>query len=189
MFIPSHSLHKPVSFLPQSTFAQIGILPENLGMTCDVNYTSAQQPMWDKLTEARLRVTEAKLKFKNIDTKTLNQKLSNKWDEQTIDTYRLQFRVIDLNEDGLIDFKELCYALDEIGDSSSEEERKRYFKEVDTDHSDGVDFEEFLELIERVRLGSAGSLGDRCLPIGSEVQNVMKIGSLSALEQIYYGLF
>ena len=34
-------------------------------MTCDVNYTSAQQPMWDKLTEARLRVTEAKLKFKS----------------------------------------------------------------------------------------------------------------------------
>ena len=30
-----------------------------------------------------------------------------KWDEGTIDAYRLQFRVIDLNEDGLIDFHEL----------------------------------------------------------------------------------
>ena len=30
-----------------------------------------------------------------------------KWDEVTIDSYRLQFRVIDINEDGLIDFHEL----------------------------------------------------------------------------------
>ena len=30
-----------------------------------------------------------------------------KWDEGTIDSYRLQFRVIDINEDGLIDFNEL----------------------------------------------------------------------------------
>ena len=30
-----------------------------------------------------------------------------KWDEVTIDSYRLQFRIIDINEDGLIDFHEL----------------------------------------------------------------------------------
>lgn len=30
-----------------------------------------------------------------------------KWDEATFDSHRLQFRVIDLNEDGLIDFNEL----------------------------------------------------------------------------------
>lgn len=29
------------------------------------------------------------------------------WDEATIDGYRLQFRVIDLNDDGFIDFNEL----------------------------------------------------------------------------------
>ena len=39
-----------------------------------------------------------------------------------------------------------CLALDEIGDTSSMEERKRYFKEVDVDQSDGVDFEEYLEV-------------------------------------------
>lgn len=31
----------------------------------------------------------------------------HEWDEATIDSYRLQFRVIDINEDGLIDFHEL----------------------------------------------------------------------------------
>ena len=39
-----------------------------------------------------------------------------------------------------------CTALDKIGDKSSEEQRRKYFTEVDTDHSDGVDFEEFLEV-------------------------------------------
>lgn len=39
-----------------------------------------------------------------------------------------------------------CQALDEIGDTSSVAERKRYFKEVDVDQSDGVDFEEYLEV-------------------------------------------
>ena len=29
------------------------------------------------------------------------------WNDQTIDSYRLQFRAIDINNDGLIDFKEL----------------------------------------------------------------------------------
>ena len=39
-----------------------------------------------------------------------------------------------------------CYVLDEIGDTSSMEERRRYFHEVDVDQSDGVDFGEFLEV-------------------------------------------
>ena len=33
-----------------------------------------------------------------------------------------------------------------MGDDSSVEERRKYFDEVDADHSDGVDFEEFLEV-------------------------------------------
>ena len=37
-----------------------------------------------------------------------------------------------------------CAALDEIGDTSSEEERRRYFQAVDLDKSEGLDFEEFM---------------------------------------------
>lgn len=39
-----------------------------------------------------------------------------------------------------------CAALDEIGDTSSEEERRRYFQDVDTDKSEGIDFEEFINV-------------------------------------------
>ena len=39
-----------------------------------------------------------------------------------------------------------CDVLDVIGDTSSDEERRQYFQELDTDQSNGVDFEEFLEV-------------------------------------------
>ncbi len=39
-----------------------------------------------------------------------------------------------------------CLVMDEIGDTSTKEERKRYFSQVDMDQSDGIDFEEFLEV-------------------------------------------
>lgn len=39
-----------------------------------------------------------------------------------------------------------CAALDEIGDTSSEEERRRYFQAVDLDKSEGLDFEEFMSV-------------------------------------------
>ena len=39
-----------------------------------------------------------------------------------------------------------CAALDKIGDRSSDEKRREYFREIDKDQSDGVDFEEFLEV-------------------------------------------
>lgn len=48
------------------------------------------------------------MSFLTIECNT--KELRKKWpkmDEDAIDSYRLQFRIIDLNEDGLIDFKEL----------------------------------------------------------------------------------
>ena len=111
-----------------------------------------------------------------------------------------------------------CHVLDEIGDTSTIEERRRFFHEVDVDRSDGVDFEEFLEvfryqcwlasirqlvsinllfyvytqLIDRVETGLAGSIdsiGRVCLSTQSDVQDVMQIGQLSLKQQIQNGLF
>lgn len=41
-----------------------------------------------------------------LSTTELVKKWEN-WDEATIDGFRIQFQIIDLNEDGLIDFNEL----------------------------------------------------------------------------------
>jgi hypothetical protein len=37
--------------------------------------------------------------------------------------------------------------LDIFGDRTSTADRKEYFKEIDTDGSEGIDFEEFLEVV------------------------------------------
>ena len=41
-----------------------------------------------------------------LSTAELAKKWEN-WDEAAIDGFRIQFQIIDLNEDGLIDFNEL----------------------------------------------------------------------------------
>lgn len=41
-----------------------------------------------------------------MDTAELAERWEN-WDEEAIDSFRVQFQVIDLNQDGLIDFHEL----------------------------------------------------------------------------------
>ena len=40
--------------------------------------------------------------------------------------------------------------MDKIGDCSSSEERQEYFREIDKDQSDGVDFEEFLQVSHHI---------------------------------------
>ena len=51
-------------------------------------------------------VTDPFIFFVAMTTVEIKKKWQ-KWDEVTIDSYRLQFRIIDINEDGLIDFHEL----------------------------------------------------------------------------------
>ena len=110
-----------------------GKLAEEEAVIC-THYFEVQQPRWVKLAEERIRIKEAKEIFTSKSSKPcaylhmtvlLNplpmcsiecttkelKKHWPKWDEATIDSYRLQFRVIDLNEDGLIDFNELYVAL------------------------------------------------------------------------------
>lgn len=55
----------------------------------------------------------------------------------------------------MIDYAELEMVLDKLGDCTSAAERRAYFASVDTDSSNGVDFEEFLELVHKVLTGQA----------------------------------
>ncbi|KAL9980970.1 hypothetical protein ACROYT_G009619 [Oculina patagonica] len=64
---------------------------------------------------------------------------------------RLQFQTFDLNQDGIIDFKELMQVLDDLGDRSEPSVRQQYFNEIDKDGSGAIDFEEFLALIYQLR--------------------------------------
>ncbi|XP_064392373.1 uncharacterized protein LOC135340017 [Halichondria panicea] len=187
ILVPLFPLHKPISFLPQTKLVQIGKLRGEEAIIC-IHYQEVQQPRWIKLAKERLRMIEAKDIFTKCRTKELNKRWP-KWDEATLDNYKLQFRIIDLNEDGLIDFKELCFALDVAGDKSSIEERRQYLKEVDTDVIVGVDLEEFLMLIDKVQAKSHSGFGNIFLDSGTGVLDIIRIGQFTVSQQIKHGLF
>ena len=70
---------------------------------------------WDELIQARVRVAVARRKLIDADIQYLVdldelQSSGHVWtnmDRTTMERYRLQFQIIDLDSDGLIDYKEL----------------------------------------------------------------------------------
>ena len=101
-YISTPNTGRPEDEIPQSTH-----VPHFTG----TGYAEIQQARWNSLIQARIRVEEARQKFS--DASTLHSNVAPAltgvpgWKDATIESYRLQFRIIDLNGDGLIDFKEM----------------------------------------------------------------------------------
>lgn len=92
---------RPEKEVPECIFVPDAIMTE---------YVEIQQDKWNTLIQGRIRVEEARRKFSHASTihssSTPHINVPG-WEDATIETYRLQFRIIDLNGDGLIDFKEM----------------------------------------------------------------------------------
>ncbi|XP_071850079.1 fimbrin-like isoform X2 [Apostichopus japonicus] len=152
--------------------------------TTITEFEKVTEKFFEPVVKKRLNEFEAKEKFEDV-THFANR--FPEWDENDIWDLKIQFMAFDLNNDGLIDFPELNKALNELGDKSSSEKRKRYFEEIDIDHSDSIDFEEFLELLAKVSkkglseaIGSVGSVGRKL---------AMLARHLSLDEQMEAGIF
>lgn len=141
------------------------------------------------IIEERMNIIGAREKFRNFNASMLKEKFPNWTMEQILDL-KSQFQTFDLNQDGLIDFQELSNVLDELGDESDEETRRRYFRELDEDNSGAVDFEEYLTLVNAMssKQGKITStkLGFICSK-GSE--NANRLRKMSVVQQIDNGLF
>ena len=90
-------LGRPEDEIPQKTFS-------------GSEYAELQQTRWNNLIQARMRVENARRKFSDASTLHSTVKPLTDipgWKDATIESYRLQFRIIDLNRDGLIDYKEM----------------------------------------------------------------------------------
>ncbi|CAH1800795.1 unnamed protein product [Owenia fusiformis] len=152
------------------------------------------------LLEERAEIIKAKQKFLEVDMEAILARYP-RWTADDIQDYKTQFQTFDPNLDGLIDFNELCSVLDELGDKTTTATRRKYFDQVDVDRSNGIDFEEFLELIwvvskpkdpeldsdEEAENEEAGNqLGELCLKGGETAQRVRR---LSVVQQMQQGLF
>ncbi|XP_071495737.1 uncharacterized protein [Diadema antillarum] len=110
-------------------------------------FESATEKNFHRFVEQRRKAKLAKQKFEDLDG------LMKKFKAYTlgqIEDFKMQFMTFDVNQDGLIDFPELVNALDELGDTSSIDERLAAFSQIDTDNSDSIDFEEFMQLLTTV---------------------------------------
>lgn len=79
-------------------------------------------------------------------------------------------------------------ALDELGDTSTKQERRIAFDQIDVDHSDSIDFEEFMELLTVV--SKDGSLSDaigKMCKRGTDKMSIIR--TMSVDRQLQLGLF
>ena len=96
-----------------------------------------------------------------------------------------------MNRDGLIDFNEICLVLDEFGDTSTEQQRKNYFKTV-KDQNLTIDFEQFLLLMSK-SMNLDGTLKKQASNFHHIVyrgaQQVKKLRKLTVYKQLMTGIF
>ena len=92
-------------------------IPQSVNQFTGAEYAKVQKARWNTLIQARIRVETARRKFS--DASTLHSTVTPLtdvpgWRDATIESYRLQFRIIDLNGDGLIDYKEMSVIYNNI---------------------------------------------------------------------------
>ncbi|XP_038059841.1 troponin C-like [Patiria miniata] len=188
-FAPSFPIKtQPTNFESVEAFDASGRRHEHYHQKKDVTqFESLTSKFFQRYVEERQNAQEAKAKFNDLVGLAAR---FPQWHESDIADFRTQFLSFDLNHDGLIDFPELDTALTELGDKSPYHVRKQKFDEIDVDHSDSIDFEEFLHLLDSVMMSSEGgisdAIGDMCK---RETQNANTIRHLTLEQQMEAGLF
>ncbi|XP_065842656.1 uncharacterized protein [Oscarella lobularis] len=193
---PSFPLvYQPIAYEPQDRFSDTGQY-KGPAVEREVNaqlsfFHVLHTHFWETFIQERQRRLKAKEKFLSADVTELKQ-MFPLWSEEEISDLKLRFQMLDLNSDGLLDEREIDSLLDDLGDTSSPEERRKYFVECDSDGSDGIDFIEFLQVIYHYHQNDVDegekSKIDRLFTRGIEEQ-ARKIQRLSVKQQIEAGVF
>ncbi|KAI6650242.1 Troponin C, isoform 3 [Oopsacas minuta] len=157
-------------------------------------YEQAKSPLWQIVLDIGRQITETRTSSKE-ETLRLGNEEFKELGHKCIETMLEYFHTIDINEDGLIDYKEMCQALNTIGDNSSEDERKNLFKETDTDHSGAIDFLEFVHLFHRLTdedkraSGKMRQIFRSVAEISSDVTNLQRIRCLRPDRRFQFGFY
>lgn len=176
----------PVRYKKNSEFDATGKEHnDDLKSTKGNEFERVTQAFFKKVIAHRRDLQAARKKFVDFNPQKLLQKFPF-WDVERILDLKSQFLMFDLNQDGLIDFEELCQVLDDMGDTSSVVLRRSYFDKIDKDKSNTVDFEEFNELIYRVQFGECGCIGEACKRTADQTTKIRK---MAIIQQIQHGLF
>jgi len=80
--------------------------------------------------------------------------------EEELKEFHMHFDTFDVNGDGTIDADELIKILKDLGEKHDKKTVKDLIKEVDTDNSGKVEFNEFLAVIASIRSGTTGKMAN-----------------------------
>lgn len=197
-------VNTPISFSLVEDYGSTGECQVKGGCdaTKDSTFEGLTEKFFRELLVRRQEVMEARQKFKEFDVQAMKSRFPDWKGHHDLVDIRAQFQSLDLNQDGLVDFHELCIVLDELGDRSPVRVRKKYFGEIDIDGSGAVDFEEFVSLlytIDKKRIAAAkmqknkktrATKMDNLSVLCKEgCENTQRVRKLSVAQQINNGLF
>ncbi|XP_055341281.1 uncharacterized protein LOC129590205 isoform X4 [Paramacrobiotus metropolitanus] len=162
---------QPVSYVLPEKFNTLGELRNTEDAAEDEEqgesiYDGVHEAHLSEHHEERDRINICVRKYIAVDYEEIMKKYP-KLTREDIKDYQIEFKLLDLNQDGLLDFDELSQLLDNIGDNSNREKRQLLFQEIDVDNSGLLDFDEFLTLMDilagkpKTDQPEEGSLGAR----------------------------
>ncbi|XP_074643567.1 uncharacterized protein LOC141900532 [Tubulanus polymorphus] len=178
----------PVSYESAEVFSPTGErFPDHQVYHKKSEFKKAIDDFFQQFVEERRYLKQMKLKFRELDPRSLKAKFPN-WETQQLLDMKSQFLLFDLNKDGLIDFDELCTVMNELGDKSSTEERQKYFSKVDTGAKGKVDVEQFLELLYlyEQEYSVSSEKADLCFVAQQKGAGVRR---LSIVQQVQHSVF
>jgi len=149
-------------------------------------YEDSLNQLYSDVIKERKRIRGCREYFATLDPSILAKEYEG-WDEEVVKDLKTTFLILDVNEDGVIDFKELCQVLDSAGHESQERDRLLAFADLDKDNSGVLDFKEFLDMMHGSATGKSSNIvADLCKEISSFRKYV---DVLSCCQQIRTGLF
>ncbi|OXA56296.1 squidulin [Folsomia candida] len=101
--------------------------------------------LWPAI-QKRMDRTEASLKYTNCSLENLVEKFPE-WEEKKIYEAHDLFQAFEVDGDGLIEIAEMSVGLDNLGDTSSKQDRLTELSIGDEDGTGSIDFEEFLTIL------------------------------------------
>ncbi|XP_051556402.1 uncharacterized protein si:ch211-122l24.6 [Myxocyprinus asiaticus] len=156
-----------------------------------VNLRSCKHTVWKRMRSRneQTRFDEYRQNWNDVVMKLKEN--SPQWTPEDLLNLRHQFEVFDKNVEQLLDYNELNTALDFIQDQSSPEQRRAMFESVDTHQSNSINFEEYLQLMNNITIGTPvprapKTEDDKDPAIMNIISGVAKADPFS---QMCYGLF
>ena len=113
------------------------------------------------------------------------------WDTDDIAELKLMFEIFDMNCDGLVDFRELAFVLDNVGENSRSDERVLCFEEIDLDKTGTIDFEEFLVVLSFLQKADSSTKTGRNIAqfVVRGANHIKQLRKISVYRQLCQGVF